>query len=201
MDAKFAKKDLSEFILLKLADFISERTGNPRKALPYYEEVLSRKSNKYRLPAQFGVANILAKSEQSAEQNSALKTLTAVFETKDLGRDKKEKALYGMIEIYGKQKDWDLVIEKAVQYNKDKYRGDNTPKVGLLLAKAPKQIAYNMAAKFIKGSQQAYEENKIEMERDVRDSWEGLRDQVDAWAGEVDIISLEQQEKNRAAGN
>jgi len=251
MDAKFAKKDLSEFILLKLADFISERTGNPRKALPYYEEVLSRKSNKYRLPAQFGVANILAKSEQSAEQNSALKTLTAVFETKDLGRDKKEKALYGMIEIHGKQKDWDLVIEKAVQYNKDKYRGDNTPKVGLLLAsayeqkgerskalgiyaslfqrykrqweysipalikaaeftrtdgkpvngEAPKQIAYNMAAKFIKGSQQAYEENKIEMERDVRDSWEGLRDQVDAWAGEADIISLEQQEKNRAAGN
>ena len=125
MDTKFDKKDLTDFILMKLANFIADRTDDPRKALPYYEEILSRKSTaakKLHLPAQFGVANILAKSEQAAEQNSALKTLTTVLATKDLGRDKKERALYGMIEIYNRQEKWDLLIEKAVQYNKDRYK-------------------------------------------------------------------------------
>ena len=117
MDSKFKKEDLSEFILMRLADFISERTGNPRKALPYYEEVLSRKTKQFRLPAQFGVANILAKSTKTDEQNSALKTLTTVLNTKDLGRDKKEKALFGMIGIYKQQENWDAVIERAVMYN------------------------------------------------------------------------------------
>jgi len=121
MDAKFKKEDLSDFILMKLADFISDRTGDPRKALPYYELVLSRNTKQFRLPAQFGVANILAKSNQAAEQDSALKTLNAVLDTKDLGRDKREKALYGIIEIYNKQEKWDSVIENCVKYNKARY--------------------------------------------------------------------------------
>ncbi len=250
MDSKFKKEDLSEFILMRLADFISERTGNPRKALPYYEEVLTRNSKQFRLPAQFGVANILAKSTKTDEQNNALKTLTTVLNTKDLGRDKKEKALFGMIGIYKQQENWDSVIERAVMYNKDKYSTQNTPEVGLALATAyekkgdkskalgiyltlyqrykrqweysipalskaaeltrtdgkeingvaPKQIAYDLTAKFIQSSEAAYEKNKLDMPDDVRRSWEGLRDQVAGWAGEAGIISLEQQKKNREAG-
>ena len=65
---------------------------------------------------------------------------------------------------------------------------------------APKQIAYDLTAKFIQSSEAAYEKNKLDMPDDVRRSWEGFRDQVADWAGEAGIVSLEQQKKNREAG-
>ncbi len=245
MDKKFNKEDLSDFILMRLADFIAERTGDPRKALPYYNEVLSRKSRQFRLSAQFGVANILAKSDNPAEQAEALNALEVVLATKDLGRDKKEKALYSMIEVYNGQGNWDGVFEKAKQYNRDKYSTGKSARVGLLLAEAyekkrnagkalatyvtvfqryksdwtvsipaltrsaeltrlngkkvngvaPKQIAYDMAAKFIRGSSAAYEENKLDMPDVVRTNWESLRSKVQGWESEAGIISLEKQRK------
>jgi len=136
MDKKFKKTELSDFILMRLADFIADRTGNPRKALPYYDEVLGRNSNQFRTMAQFGRAGILAKSDQAAEQNQALDTLKDVLATKDVLRETKERATYSIIEVYNKQENWKGVIEQAVAYNQAGYSSNNKARVGLLLGNA-----------------------------------------------------------------
>ncbi|MGJ8655345.1 MAG: tetratricopeptide repeat protein [Akkermansiaceae bacterium] len=249
MDSKFEKTELSDFILMRLADFIAERTGNPRKAIPYYDEVLGRNTNQFRTMAQFGKAGILAKSDQAAEQNQALETLKDVLSTKDIGRDTKERATYSIVEVYNNQENWKELINQAVIYNQEGYSTKNKSRVSLLLAKAyenegnkskalavyasvytryksdwaisipaltkaaeftrsegkefkgksPKQIAYDMAAQFIRDSTRAYDENKLKMPPEVRKSWEDLRDQVQRWEDEAGIKSLEQQKKELEA--
>ncbi len=249
MDKKFEKSELSDFILMRLADFIADRTGNPRKAIPYYEEVLGRNSNQFRTMAQFGKAGILAKSDQAAEQNQALDTLKDVLATKDILRETKERATYSMIEVYNKQENWKEVINNAVLYNKEGYSTKNKARVSLLLGKAyekdgnkskalaiyasvytryksdwaisipaltkaaeftrtdgkefegnsPKQIAYDMAARFIRDSTKAYDENKLKMPPEVRKSWEDLREKVLRWESDSEIKSLKQQKKELEA--
>ena len=245
MDQKFKKEELSDFILMRLADFIAEGTENQRKALPYYDEVLSRNSNQFRTMAQFGKAGILAKSDDQAEQSKALETLKEVLATKDIGTDTIERASYSIIEVYNKQENWKGVIEQAVAYNKAGYNSNNKARVALLLGNAyekdgnktkalgiyagiyqrfksdwaisipaltkaaeftrtdgkavkdkqPKQIAYDMAAQFIRDSTKAYEDNKLKMPPEVRKSWEDLRDLVQSWEGDSEIKSLAQQKK------
>lgn len=249
MDNKFEKTELSDFILMRLADFIAERTGDPRKAIPYYDEVLSRNTNQFRTMAQFGQAGILAKSDDAAEQNQALETLKDVLATKDIGSDTKERAIYSIVEVYNKQGNWKELINQAVLYNQAGFNGKNKSRVSLLLAtayekegnkskalavyasvytryksdwaisipaltkaaeftrtdgkefkgKSPKQIAYDMAAQFIRDSTKAYEENKLKMPPEVRKSWEDLRDKVLGWEGESGIKSLVQQKKELEA--
>jgi len=248
MNAKFKKSELSDFILLRLANFIAENTGNPRMALPYYDEILQRGRVQFQVMAQFGRAGILAKSDDRSEQNQALETLKKVLANKDISRDDKEKATYSLIEIYEVQENWAGIIEQAVAYNEAKYSSGNTPFVGLKLAQAyerqgihdkakalyaglvfkyksrwevsipaikksakytinsgkganglsAKQVAYNLAARFIYGSTKAYEENKLKMPPEVRKSWEDLRDQVLSWESESGIKSVPQQRKEKA---
>jgi tetratricopeptide (TPR) repeat protein len=250
IDKKFEKAELSDFILMRLADFIAGRTGNPRKALPYYDEVLGRNTNQFRTMAQFGKAGILAKSDKASEQNQALDTLKDVLATKDVLRDIRERAIYSIIEVYNTQENWNGVIEQAVAYNQAGFASKNKARVGLLLGNAyerdgnrpkalaiyasvytryktdwaisipaltkaaqftrtdgkefkgrsPKQIAYNMAAIFIRDSTKAYDENKLKMPEEVSKSWEDLRDQVLSWEGDSEIKSLEQQKKELEAG-
>jgi tetratricopeptide (TPR) repeat protein len=249
IDQRFKKDELSDFILMRLADFIAERTGNPRKALPYYDEVLGRNSNQFRTMAQFGRAGILSKSDQAAEQNQALDTLKDVLATKDVGRETRERATYSIIEVYSKQENWKGVIEQAVAYNQAGFASKNKARVGLLLggayekdgnkskalaiyasvytryktdwaisipaltkaaqftrtegkefkSKSPKQIAYDMAAQFIRDSTNAYNENKLKMPPEVRKSWEELREQVLSWESDAGIKSLKQQKKELEA--
>ncbi len=135
MNQKFEKTELSDFILMRLADFIANSTGNPRKALPYYDEVLGRNSNQFRTMAQFGKAGILAKADNAAEQNLALATLKDVLATKDVSRETKERATYSIIEVYNKQENWKGLIEQAVYFNKEGFAGKNKARVGLLLGK------------------------------------------------------------------
>tara|TARA_B110000908_G_scaffold28469_1_gene33462 strand:- start:2576 stop:5653 length:3078 start_codon:yes stop_codon:yes gene_type:complete len=249
IDQRFKKDELSDFILMRLADFIAERTGNPRKALPYYDEVLGRNSNQFRTMAQFGRAGILSKSDQAAEQNQALDTLKDVLATKDVGRETRERATYSIIEVYSKQENWKGVIEQAVAYNQAGFASKNKAHVGLLLggayekdgnkskalaiyasvytryktdwaisipaltkaaqftrtegkefkSKSPKQIAYDMAAQFIRDSTNAYNENKLKMPPEVRKSWEDLREQVLSWESDAGIKSLKKQKEELEA--
>jgi len=249
MDSKFEKAELSDFILVRLANFIADRTSDPRKAIPYFDEILDRNTNQFRTLAQFGKAGILAKSDDSAEQDVALKTLRDVMSTKDIGRDVKERATYSIIEVYNKQENWKGLIEEAVAYNKSGYSSNNKARVSLLLGKAyendgnkakalgiyagvyfryktdwaisipaltkaaeftrtdgktidgksPKQLAYDMAAQFIRDSSKTYEEVKLKIPQDVRKSWEDLRDTVLIWEGESGVKSLKQQKKEQEA--
>lgn len=247
MDQKFKKEELSDFILMRLANFIAAGKSNTRKALPYYDEVLGRNTNQFRTMAQFGKAGILAQSQDQAEQNQALDTLKEVLATKDIATDTKEKATYSMIEVYNTQENWPGIIEQAVAYNKAGFNSKNKARVGYLLGTAyektgdkpkalgvyagiytrykstwaisipaltkaaeitrtdgkefqgiaPKQIAYDMAAQFIRDSTKAYEENKLKMPPEVRKSWEDLRDLVQSWESDSEIKSLAKQKKER----
>ncbi len=135
MDKKFKKSELSDFILIRLGNFIAERTGNPRKALPYYDEILGRNSKKFRVKAQFGRAGILAKSTNATEQNQALETLKDVLATKDIDSKTEEKATYNLVEVYAQKESWKNVIKYATSYNKAKYAKNKQAEVAFMLAR------------------------------------------------------------------
>ncbi len=249
MDQKFKKDELSDFILIRLADFIAGGKVNGSKALPYYDEVLKRNTNLFRVKAQFGKAGLLVLSDDAAEQKQALDTLKEILATKDVSRDTQEKAYYNMIVLFNKQKNWEGVKEQAVAYNTAGFSTKNKAQVSFLLGIAyenlgdksnalgvfaavfarhkgdwaisipaltkateftikngkeingvkPKQIAYDLAAQFIRDSSKAYEDNKLKMPADVRKLWEDLRDTVKGWETDPEVKSLEKQKKEREA--
>lgn len=63
----FAIKDLGNFILVRMGDFLRNHTATPREALPYYEEVMGRKDESFRFAALMGRADVFGRSSNPAE--------------------------------------------------------------------------------------------------------------------------------------
>ncbi len=246
MDRKFKPSDLSDFILIKLANFISTKLENPRQALKYYDEILKRGKKQFRTRAQFGRAGILAKSDKKSDQDSALKTLLAVRDNKDSSRKVRDSATSQLVDLYYKQQNWDKVIEEARRYSRDRYK-QKKAEVALKLAqaydqkgsklealsafglladryksrwavslpalyrycelsaevgksvkgKSGKQIGYEKAAKFLRGTRKAYKDNKLTMPEETRAAYEKLQKLVKKWEASGSVRTLEQIEKDR----
>ena len=64
----FDLKNLSNFILVSVGDYLREKTNSPKQAIPYYEEVLSRTDQSYRFNARFGLADVYGRSDNKAEE-------------------------------------------------------------------------------------------------------------------------------------
>jgi len=133
----FDVKDLTNYILVQLGDYLRTKTSSPRSALPYYDEVLKRDQPNYKFPALFGRADVLANGS-TEEMTKALADLKRVFEG---SQDKKsrEKALYRIIEIEMKKGDYSTARKDAVTYLETKEKGglgfrQHAPEVQLILA-------------------------------------------------------------------
>lgn len=118
----FDPKDLSNFILVKVGDFIRKKTTNPVAAKPYYEEALNRKedqSHKYR--AIFGLADVLGRGSK-AQQGEAITLLRRVIADSDDELDK-EEALYLIASLQSSRGDYAEAVKTAGEYiNNKSYR-------------------------------------------------------------------------------
>lgn len=136
----FDLKDLSNYILVKLGDYLRTNTATPREAIPYYDEALSRQDQSYRFAALAGRADVYGNSDSPADLDKALGDFDRIFAD---SQDKAERefALYRTIGILMKKGDYAAVTERANQYlerEKGKSLGFSrySPEVGLILARA-----------------------------------------------------------------
>ncbi len=88
----FDPKDLSDYILVSIGDFLREKTSSPREAKSYYQAALDSADKNYEFPALFGLADVLG-SGSKAEQAEAVTVLDRVYADSDK-KDQKEKALF-----------------------------------------------------------------------------------------------------------
>lgn len=141
LKSAFTPKDLTPFILVRVGDFIREKTGAPRESLDYYSEALNRKNGGYKFEALFGRADVQGRSKLPADLDAAVKDLDEVFE-KTEKKLQREKALYRKIEILGAKGDWAKANENAKLYLDRKKNNFNmyTGQVSMLLAQSYEQL-------------------------------------------------------------
>lgn len=141
----FDLKDLSNYILVKLGDYLRTNTAAPREALPYYDEALTRQDQSYRFGALLGRADVYGKSAQEADLAKALEDFGRILAD---SQEKKEQefALYRIIEIEMKKGDFAAAAKRANEYlNKDEKAG---PVYGF--TKYPPQVGFILAQSFDK---------------------------------------------------
>ncbi|MFD2255357.1 tetratricopeptide repeat protein [Luteolibacter algae] len=138
----FEFKDLSNYILVKLGDYLRTNTSAPREAVPYYDEALKRPDKSYNFAALLGRADVYGNSSQDADLNKALEDFERIFKESD-EKGQREFALFRIIEVLMKKGDYAKAAERANQYlNRDKEAGEvhgftkYSPEVGYILAKS-----------------------------------------------------------------
>lgn len=127
--------DLSNYILVRVGDFIRE-TNSPRQALPYYSEALNREDDKsYKFPALFGRGAVNAKGSKS-QQTEALKDFQRVLSDSQ-ERSDKDRALYQMIVTQMDMGEYEKAKENARLYlDREKGYSARKMEVAMLLAEA-----------------------------------------------------------------
>lgn len=133
----FALTDLTNYILVKLGDFLRTNTAAPREALPFYDEALSRQDQSYRFPALLGRADVYGNSNQAADLERALEDFKRIYEDAQERREK-EFALFRTVEVLMKKGDYSQAAEQANIYLDRDVNNFSTfsAQVGLLLARS-----------------------------------------------------------------
>jgi tetratricopeptide (TPR) repeat protein len=140
LKADFDLKDLSNYILVKLGDYLRANTATPREAIPFYDEALSRQDQAYRFQALSGRADVYGQSPQAADLDRALEDFERIF-TDSTEKPEREFALFRIIEILMKKGEFAKAAERANQYL-DREEGSSlgfskySPEVGFMLAQS-----------------------------------------------------------------
>jgi len=74
LKSTFHPKDLTNFVLLRVGDYLRQKTSAPKQALPYYEELLSRKDKFGEFKALLGIADVMGRSDSVADNKKAIKS-------------------------------------------------------------------------------------------------------------------------------
>lgn len=136
LKSDFRPKTLTNYILVRVGDYLREKTAAPRLALPYYEEVRGRKDQTYRFPALFGIADILGSSDSHADNAKAIESLERINADAPK-KEQKEKALYRICTILAKKGDWTEATARCKQYlNAENGYRKFSPFVSFLLAQS-----------------------------------------------------------------
>lgn len=140
LKSDFDLKDLSNYILVKLGDYLRTNTSAPREALPFYDEALSRQDQSYLFQALIGRADVYGQSPQQADFDRAIEDFERIF-TDSQEKADREFALFRIVEILMKKGDYAKAAERANQYL-DREEGSSlgfskfSPEVGLILAQS-----------------------------------------------------------------
>jgi len=132
---EFDPKDLSNYILVRLGDYLRTRTSAPRQALPYFDEALIRQHDQsYKFPALFGRADVLANGN-AEELTKAQADLKLVFEESS-DRAEKERALYRIVQVEMNAEDYEAAEKSCRLYlDRDGLNfTQHSAQVGLVLA-------------------------------------------------------------------
>lgn len=118
----FKPADLSNFILVKVGNFIRKNTSQPEMARIYYKEALGRTSDQsHKFAAIFGLADVNARGTR-AQKDEAITLLKRVIDDSD-EQSEKEEASYLTASIYADSGQYDKAVAAATEYiNNQKYR-------------------------------------------------------------------------------
>lgn len=137
LKADFDVKDLSNYILVRVGDFLRTNTATPMEALPYYNEALSRDDQSFRFNALLGRADVYGMSSNPAEIDKGLADFRRIYED-TTEKSQKEFSLYRIVELLMAKKDYAGAEKEAKIYldretnGFSKYSAD----VQLMLAKS-----------------------------------------------------------------
>jgi len=137
LKADFDLKDLTNFILVRVADFLRTNTATPRESLPYYDEALSRPDQSYMFNALLGRADVNGRSPNAADIDKAIEDFTRVFnDSQEKGQ--REFSLFRIVELLMLKKDYAKAADQARIYlDRDKTGFSRySAKVGLMLAQS-----------------------------------------------------------------
>ena len=137
LKSDFALQDLTNFILVKVGDYLRINTATPREALPYYDEALSRQDQSYRFAALLGRADVYGRSSSPADIDKGIEDFTRVYgDSQD--KTEREFSLYRIIELHMAKGDYAKAAEEAKVYLDREKSGFSryAAQVGLLLAKS-----------------------------------------------------------------
>jgi len=142
LKTEFDVKVLSNFILVKLGDYLRTNTSAPLESLPYYDEALSRQDQSYRFAALLGRADVYGNSSQASDLNKAIEDFERVLADSD-DKVQREFSLYRIIQILIQKGDHAEAAKRANQYlNRDPNDGPTlgfskfSAEVGLILAQS-----------------------------------------------------------------
>ena len=122
LKSEFQPKDLTNFVLIRVGDYLREKTSAPKQSLPYYEELLSRKDKTgMEFKALLGIADVMGASDAPSDNRKALESLERVHTAAKDDPASQEKALFRIVEINAKLGDWEGVGTKARQYLDEKH--------------------------------------------------------------------------------
>ena len=133
----FDPKNLDNYTLVRVGDYLRTKTSTPREALLYYNEALGREDPSYRDHALMGRADVYGLSPEAADLDKAVEDYTEIYE-KSEDKSTRELALLRKIRVCMKKKDYAKAEEWAQVYldrektGFTKYSGN----VGLLLAES-----------------------------------------------------------------
>lgn len=120
--SQFQPKDLTNFVLIRVGDYLREKTSAPKQSLPYYEELLGRKDKTgMEFKALLGIADVMGASDAPSDNKKALVSLERVHSSANDDPTTQEKALFRMVEINAKLGDWEAVGKTARQYLDEKH--------------------------------------------------------------------------------
>jgi len=136
LDTHFKVEELSNYILVRLGDYLRKNSSNPRSALKYYEAITGRENPEHRFAAIFGSAEILGESKNPVEQDKAIKLLEDVY-TKSEEKAEREDSLYRIVTTMANKGDWAGLETRARDYKlKENRFNKHTPEVSYLLAQS-----------------------------------------------------------------
>jgi tetratricopeptide (TPR) repeat protein len=145
LKTEFDVKELSNFILVKLGDYLRTKTSAPLESLPYYNEALSRQDQAYRFDALLGRADVYGKSKQPDELAKSIEDFERVFaDSGDKGQ--REFSLYRIVQVLMQKGDYEGAAKRANEYlNRDAAAGPV-----LVFSKYSAEIGYLLAQTFEK---------------------------------------------------
>lgn len=133
----FNPAELTNFILVKLGDYLRNNTAAPREALVYYDEVLTRPDQSYRFDALVGRADILGSSDNPQDMARAIEDFERIFRDSQ-NRSQQEFSLMRIVQIQLAKGDYEKAAESARLYlNRDEHNFSTyTGRVSLMLAES-----------------------------------------------------------------
>lgn len=133
----FNPTELTNFILVKLGDYLRNNTAAPREALTYYDEVLNRPDQSYRFDALVGRADILGSSNVPADMARAIEDFERIYRDSQ-DRKQQEFSLMRIVQIHLAKGDYDKTAASARRYlSSDEHNfRQYTGRVSLMLAES-----------------------------------------------------------------
>ena len=136
----FKIDQMTPFALVKIANYLGEKTERPDSAIPYYNEILRRQDPKFSNDATFGLARALGRSSNVADVDKAIEMMEKLI-AQEKSKEKPdaknvELASYNLARFYLNKKDYKKSADLAYEYLKDKNNKKYNIETSVLWAEA-----------------------------------------------------------------